>query len=64
MRPRDLSELVGQGDLVSPGSPLRRLIDGSGASSVILWGPPGTGKTTIAALVSRAGGRRFVELSA
>ena len=64
MRPRTLDELVGQGELVAPGSPLRRLIEGSGASSVILWGPPGTGKTTIAALVSRAGGRRFVELSA
>jgi putative ATPase len=64
MRPESVAELVGQGDLLAPGSPLRRLIDGSGASSVILWGPPGTGKTTIAALVSRAGGRRFVELSA
>jgi putative ATPase len=64
MRPRDLSELVGQAELVAPGSPLRRLIDGSGASSVILWGPPGTGKTTIASLVSGAAGRRFVELSA
>jgi putative ATPase len=64
MRPKDLSELVGQPDLVAPGSPLRRLIDGSGASSVILWGPPGTGKTTIASLVSRAAGRRFIELSA
>ena len=64
MRPRELAELLGQGDLVAPGSPLRRLIEGSGASSIILWGPPGTGKTTIASLVSRASGRRFVELSA
>ncbi len=64
MRPQDLSELVGQDDLVAPGSPLRRLIEGSGSSSVVLWGPPGTGKTTLAALVSRASGRRFVELSA
>ncbi len=64
MRPRDLGELLGQAELVAPGSPLRRLIDGSGASSVILWGPPGTGKTTIASLVSGAAGRRFVELSA
>jgi putative ATPase len=64
MRPRDLGELVGQAELVAPGSPLRRLIEGSGASSVILWGPPGTGKTTIASLISRAAGRRFVELSA
>ncbi|MGB8020265.1 MAG: replication-associated recombination protein A [Candidatus Nanopelagicales bacterium] len=64
MRPRGIEELVGQADLVAPGSPLRRLIEGSGTSSVILWGPPGTGKTTIAALVSTAGGRRFVQLSA
>lgn len=64
MRPRDLAELVGQADLLAPGSPLRRLIEGSGTSSVILWGPPGTGKTTIAALISMASGRRFVQLSA
>lgn len=64
MRPRELAELVGQAELVAPGSPLRRLIEGSTSSSVILWGPPGTGKTTIAALASRAGGRRFVQLSA
>lgn len=64
MRPRRLEELVGQEVLVAPGAPLRRLIDGSGASSVILWGPPGTGKTTIAMLVSQASGRAFVELSA
>ena len=64
MRPRELGELLGQADLLAPGSPLRRLIEGSGASSIILWGPPGTGKTTIASLVSRASGRHFVELSA
>ncbi len=64
MRPRDLGELVGHADLTAPGSPLRSLIEGSGATSVILWGPPGTGKTTIASLVSRESGRRFVELSA
>ncbi len=64
MRPDTLDELVGQAELVAPGSPLRRLIEGSGATSLLLWGPPGTGKTTLASLVSRAGGRRFVELSA
>ncbi|MBD3688767.1 replication-associated recombination protein A [Nanchangia anserum] len=68
MRPQVLDDLVGQDDLVAPGSPLRRLIDGSGgasgASSVILWGGPGTGKTTIAYLIARAGARRFVEVSA
>ena len=66
MRPRDLSELVGQQHLVGGGSPLRRLLEGDpdAAVSVILWGPPGTGKTTLASMVSTATGRRFVELSA
>ncbi|SFD37384.1 AAA family ATPase, partial [Streptomyces aidingensis] len=69
MRPRDLDEVVGQGHLLRPGSPLRRLVGEHGAgpagvSSVILWGPPGTGKTTLAHVVSRAADKRFVELSA
>lgn len=69
MRPRTVAELVGQQHLLKPGSPLRQLagVDGpgpSGPSSVILWGPPGTGKTTIAHVIARAPGRRFVELSA
>lgn len=66
MRPRSLDELVGQSHLLAPGSPLRRLIGGGrgATSSVILFGPPGTGKTTLAYLVARAHNRRFVELSA
>lgn len=64
MRPASLDEVVGQDHLLQPGSPLRRLIDGSGSSSVILYGPPGTGKTTLAALISGATGRRFEALSA
>jgi putative ATPase len=70
MRPRTLDEVVGQRHLLVEGSPLRRLVaaaqDGgrSGPTSVILWGPPGTGKTTLASLVSTSTGRRFVELSA
>lgn len=66
MRPRSLDELVGQSHLLTPGSPLRRLIGGGRGvtSSVILFGPPGTGKTTLAYLVARAHNRRFVELSA
>jgi putative ATPase len=64
MRPTSLDEVVGQDHLLRPGSPLRRLVDGSGAASVILYGPPGTGKTTLASLISQATGRRFEALSA
>ncbi len=64
MRPRTLDELVGQQHLLGAGSPLRRLVDQDAPMSVFLWGPPGTGKTTIAAIVSHAHDRRFVELSA
>lgn len=64
MRPRSLEEVVGQGHVLGPGTPLQRLIDGRGDSSVILFGPPGTGKTTIASLISAASGRHFVALSA
>jgi putative ATPase len=68
MRPRTLDEVVGQDHLLVAGSPLRRLVDGDGGvaapASVILWGPPGTGKTTLAYLVSSATGRSFDELSA
>ena len=64
MRPRTLDEVVGQQHLLGPGSPLRRLVEGDGTSSLILWGPPGTGKTTLATLVAHATGRRFRELSA
>ena len=63
-----IDEVRGQGDVLRPGSPLRRLIEGSGGAagpiSAILWGPPGTGKTTLAHLVATAADREFVELSA
>ena len=68
MRPRSLAEVRGQADVLRVGSPLRRLIEGSGGRagpiSAILWGPPGTGKTTLAHLVASAAGREFIELSA
>ena len=66
LRPRTLGDLVGQQHLLAEGSPLRRLLEGDegAAVSVILWGPPGTGKTTLASMVSVSTGRRFVELSA
>jgi putative ATPase len=64
MRPRTLDELVGQQHLLAPGSPLRRLVEGDQPMSLLLWGPPGTGKTTIASIVSLQTNRRFVEVSA
>ena len=64
MRPRTLDELVGQEQLRSPGSPLRQLIEGGQSLSLLLWGPPGTGKTTIAGILSQQTDRRFVEVSA
>ncbi len=64
MRPRTLDEVMGQRHLLGQGSPLRRLVEDDAPMSVFLWGPPGTGKTTLATVVSRATKRRFVELSA
>jgi len=64
MRPRNLDELIGQTHLLGAGSPLRRMVDGDAPMTLLLWGPPGTGKTTIASLVSQQTDRRFIELSA
>ncbi|MEV0128190.1 replication-associated recombination protein A [Dactylosporangium sp. NPDC050688] len=64
MRPRTLDELVGQQHLLAPGAPLRQLVVGAAPMSVILYGPPGSGKTTIAHLVAGASDRKFVALSA
>ncbi|MEO5876257.1 MAG: replication-associated recombination protein A [Streptosporangiaceae bacterium] len=64
MRPRSLDEVLGQQHLVGPGTPIRQLVERDAAMSVFLWGPPGTGKTTLAYVISRATERRFIELSA
>ncbi len=64
LRPRSLDQIVGQDHLLGPGRPLRALIDADRLSSVILWGPPGTGKTTLARLVAGASSQVFVPLSA
>ena len=64
LRPRNLDEVVGQEQLLGPGRPLRALIEADRLSSVVLWGPPGTGKTTIARLVAGATAKAFEPLSA
>ena len=64
MRPRSLNEVIGQTHLIRDGSPLRNLADTDSPMSVILWGPPGTGKTTLAYVIANVTKRRFVELSA
>lgn len=64
MRPRSLDDYVGQAHLVGPGAVLRRMIDSKRISSFILWGPPGTGKTTLAQIVATRLERPFSTLSA
>jgi len=64
MRPRTLDELAGQQQLRAEGAPLRQLIEGDRSMSLLLWGPPGTGKTTIASILSHQSNRHFVEISA
>jgi putative ATPase len=64
MRPRTLDEFVGQDALVAPGRPLRRAIEQDRLQSVILWGPPGTGKTTLARLIAGATRAHFISFSA
>jgi putative ATPase len=64
MRPRTLAEVIGQRHLTGEGTPFRKLADHDAAMSLLLWGPPGTGKTTLAQVVSHVTRRRFTELSA
>jgi putative ATPase len=64
LRPRALDEVVGQEHVTGPGTPLRRLVEEGQAPSLLLWGPPGTGKTTLAHVVAASIDGRFVELSA
>jgi putative ATPase len=64
MRPRTLDEFVGQRHLLAPGKPLREAIEKGGVASMIFWGPPGTGKTTLGRLIAEYADREFVPFSA
>src|SRR6185436_16558695 len=64
LRPRSLDEVVGQNHLLGPGKPLRAAFESGQPHSMILWGPPGTGKTTLARLMAQAFEAEFIALSA
>src|SRR5688500_20387773 len=64
MRPRTLDEFAGQRHILAPGRPLRRAIEQDRLGSIVLWGPPGTGKTTLALLIARTTKAHFARLSA
>src|ERR1700739_1969012 len=64
MRPRTPDEAIGPRHLVAAGTPFRKLIENDAPMSLVLWGPPGTGKTTLAYVVSQVTKRRFTEISA
>ena len=64
MRPEDLSDFCGQEHLLGEGKPLRRALEGGAVPSMILWGPPGVGKTTIGRMIAKRSNARFVDFQA
>src|SRR5215475_15530393 len=64
MRPRSIDEFVGQEKIVGPGRALRRMLEADRLQSLIFWGPPGTGKTTLARIIAEKTSARFVQFSA
>ncbi len=64
LRPKTLDQVVGQQHLTGPNGPIRKMLQNDTLNSMIFWGPPGTGKTTLAEIISETSGRRFYKLSA
>ncbi len=64
LRPKTLDQVVGQQHLTGPNGPIRKMLQNDTLNSLIFWGPPGTGKTTLAEIISETSGRRFYKLSA
>ncbi|TLN18297.1 AAA family ATPase, partial [bacterium] len=64
MRPRNLDEMVGQREVLGEGTPFRKALDAGSLPSILFWGPPGSGKTSVARLMADLGGYHFIPLSA
>mgnify|MGYP002527398192 CR=1 FL=1 len=64
MRPRSLDEFIGQSEIVGEGKPLRVMVERDEVPSIVLWGPPGTGKTTLASIIARRTQQHFEPISA
>ena len=64
MRPRSITDIVGQPQVLGPGKPLRVALETGRLHSMLLWGPPGSGKTTLARLVAQGSDAQFIALSA
>ncbi len=63
LRPKNLSEIAGQGHLIGEGAPLRKMLESGRLVSMIFWGPPGTGKTSLASVISKTADAEFFHLS-
>ncbi|MCT4328492.1 replication-associated recombination protein A [Elizabethkingia anophelis] len=64
LRPKNLDEVIGQEHLTGPNGPIRKMVEHDALNSIIFWGPPGTGKTTLSEIISENSGRKFFKLSA